>query len=939
MKSLLLFLASLPLAAAPVVSGVYLSHVSHGTALVHFHVDNSSPNGDGSLWSFARICYATTAGGCASGTGRKYMPTSYPSNTASIPMRADPDFRIILTGLPASTVLEICPEVSMDKSTWATSCTTGTTIGRPAVHPVLADLPRNATVPVVPTDYTGFHSGASSSTPTVPGAITSCANLQSDIAAAVGSQTSYGTVITLQANTTPCARRYYPTSNPPDVRVFGSGSVNTSTNKINITSHGLTEGHGVQFSHTYSDLPGEYSAAEDCTGIKPAQVYYAHNVDADNFGLTCDYPYPQGRVMKFSNQGGGGNLFMAPYPRRKSQGGNLYPIVIRTSTPDSQLPPPGTRISPAWSSKLAKIQPDTLCGNSGGGCFYPITGFVMRSFALNFGDTSDDGNRWMNANMWAIGLEIQGIDNSSDPSFNPTPTYQLVSFKEGTSDNGLDRCYIHGQYPFPNRLAQGIEWEGHNNSITNSYFDRIVYPFHDNVDGASQTEGTQFIQAGKGPGPYILYNNVFDGLTGNGIHFNGAGDGGFETKIMQDILIQRNYISQNPQSSPQKYCYGNPGADGWEYRNRQPLEFKGGYRALIDGNVIAYDCHWLASSAVAITSVAAGIMDLTFTNNTWKHVSSVTMMGSSTQGGYPIALSPTSRYTYKNNLIWDVDGFKYLDHRSNSYPDGWRGWMVQTVQDGEDFIWDHNTSVSLTGFVPAAFYLASGGAEGLQVTNSILNANSDTNQTGNGARVDGNMNPDEASSCNGSVADSFYAEALLKCDWRFPGSNISGNLFTSDSLTNGQVAAVWPSQKTTATPSNLSLVGWVQPSYSALAQDFRFQASSNYISGGSSGAPDNFDQGTNIDELEKAQGKVYFVSVIPSSTSASVTFVAPDAQGCPIDISTTDSSLINTFTRFGDTGGFAGPRTVGLTGLAGKTDYYFRINCAVEQPTGTFHTN
>jgi hypothetical protein len=322
------------------------------------------------------------------------------------------------------------------------------------------------------------------------------------------------------------------------------------------------------------------------------------------------------------------------------------------------------------------------------------------------------------------------------------------------------------------------------------------------------------------------------------------------------------------------------------------------------------------------------------------------MMGSSTQGGTPIAMSPTNRYTYKNNLIWDVNGFTYLDHRSNAYPDGWRGWVVQTAQDGEDFIWDHNTVVSATGFVPSQFFLASGGAEGFQFTNSIMEAHADTNQTGNGARIDSAMNPDEASSCTGSVFGSLSAEALLKCDWRFPGSNITGNLVTSDSGSTANVATWWPTQKqpcnasnTFCDPTNLDFVVWTSPYYSSVIQDYRLTNASPYISGGTRPATDQLDQGADIDALERAQGVVTFTSAIPASTTASINFVAPDTQGCPVDVSSTDSSLINTFTRFGDTGGPAGPRTVGITGLVAHTDYYFRINCAVSQPTGVFHTN
>lgn len=420
------------------------------------------------------------------------------------------------------------------------------------------------------------------------------------------------------------------------------------------------------------------------------------------------------------------------------------------------------------------------------------------------------------------------------------------------------------------------------------------------------------------------------------MHFNGAGDRDWNTKLIKDVYLVRNTYTQNPPDNHQQYCIGNPGSDGFEYRNRQPLEFKGGYRILVDGNIFEYDCHFLASSMIAITSVTAGIDDITLSNNTIRHASSGTMMGSCTQGGPPVCQSPTNRYNFFNNLFWDLDGVKYTDHFSTNWPQGWRGWVVQTVQDGEDMIYDHNTGVSASGFLPAQFYLASGGAEGLQVTNSILIANQDgQNSLGRGARLDGGQMDDEANSCGVGL----IAEALLKCGWRYPFATVNANLLVSDGLDSTTILAAWPTQKTTATPSNLNLVGWEQPSYSALAPSFRLNSTSTYNSGGGSPAGDGLQQGADIDKLEKAQGKVYLAGAVPGSTTASVNFVAPDAQACPVDVSSTDGTLLNSFTRFGDTGGSAGPRTVGITGLNSRTDYFFRVDCAVEQPTGTFHTN
>ncbi|MGH9583846.1 MAG: hypothetical protein ACRD4O_12995, partial [Bryobacteraceae bacterium] len=96
-----------------------------------------------------------------------------------------------------------------------------------------------------------------------------------------------------------------------------------------------------------------------------------------------------------------------------------------------------------------------------------------------------------------------------------------------------------------------------------------------------------------------------------------------------------------------------------------------------------------------------------------------------------------------------------------------------------------------------------------------------------------------------------------------------------------------------------------------------------------------------INALEAAQGKVTLVGVPASSitsTAAIIAFVAPDAQGCPVDYSATDPALVTNFTRVQDAGGRR-PRNIALSGLAGRTTYYYRVDCAVQQPTGSFRTN
>ncbi len=83
-----------------------------------------------------------------------------------------------------------------------------------------------------------------------------------------------------------------------------------------------------------------------------------------------------------------------------------------------------------------------------------------------------------------------------------------------------------------------------------------------------------------------------------------------------------------------------------------------------------------------------------------------------------------------------------------------------------------------------------------------------------------------------------------------------------------------------------------------------------------------------------------------TATSAAINFLAPDTQGCPVDVSSTDPTLTSSFTRFTDAGGGrtalqggGNARSVTASGLASGTLYHFRVNCMAQAPTGQFKTN
>ncbi|HZS57141.1 MAG TPA: fibronectin type III domain-containing protein, partial [Bryobacteraceae bacterium] len=141
-------------------------------------------------------------------------------------------------------------------------------------------------------------------------------------------------------------------------------------------------------------------------------------------------------------------------------------------------------------------------------------------------------------------------------------------------------------------------------------------------------------------------------------------------------------------------------------------------------------------------------------------------------------------------------------------------------------------------------------------------------------------------------------------------------------------------------PSNLNGIGWFNYTSPSVVGNYNLKSTSSYISGGTNPATDRLSIGVDYDQLQADQGYVTMggVSNITSS-SAQINFVAPDSQSCPIDYSLTDSTVTdNSLIRVPDTG-TGRTRNVTITGLSSSQIYYFRINCAVNQPLGQFKTH
>jgi hypothetical protein len=725
-------------------------------------------------------------------------------------------------------------------------------------------------------------------------------------------------------------------------------------------------------------------------------------------------------------------FYWAPFPRR------LKYIVIRSATPDSQLPPEHMRITPAWKSKMASfVSPVSNVG---------VLGFT--STLLMFG--GDDGNYENMTSSIRIGpgIEVTTADSpEAHTASDPLTWYNLIVSYPYDSNIIFDRTYIHGQGT-PNRITRGWYWDGLDVGLVDSYLDNLVYYHseyrglqakktsdttltvaggvhnmgqgpvavsgprtitlagsgggrafigldmtHSNAftiwlpagltascsggscatgavtrstnntcgngdawqkDRAGQTnvgviacldiangsitrvmaadardsvagsqEGSSFMIGGNGPGPYVAINN----------HIEGAGliwhhdDSGGSKYVRGDYTYLQNYFK-----APLTYMYGSAASDGLSYFMRQPLEWKSGRRINFNGNIM--DGAWIevtpASVFLALTSVnGEGITDIDIRNNTFMHGPGVTNTGIATAGSsFPQTL-PILRFRFQNNLAWDIGDPYYWVPRQTQAP---AGWLLEGPNGNEDVIVDHNTVVGNGGRLPVVMWTFDTNTEGVSVTNNIFSID----RRWRGLAQDGGVPP---GACSGLLG-----KALADCKFT-PNYVWADNLMIGNGATRSQVEEYWPRLKNYFPKSQaLSGVGWVnyQIPVHALGntQHVDFHLRADWCSGCGADEGVRSSPGADIDALEAAQGKVKLVGAPEeqvTQTSASIAFVAPDNTGCPVDYGSSDPTLINSFKRVADPGG-SRIRSISLRGLSPGTVYYYRVDCAAQQPAGSFRT-
>ena len=321
-------------------------------------------------------------------------------------------------------------------------------------------------------------------------------------------------------------------------------------------------------------------------------------------------------------------------------------IVIRSSAADADLPPPGTRVTPAKSAVMPKL----ISPNSD-----PVV-------------YTDEGAH----HYRFIGVEF-GVAEGKD-------IYNMVAFDAGQTspdqaphDLIIDRCYIHGNDA--GAAQRGVMLNCARAAVIDSYISNCHGEGFD----------TQAICGWNGPGPFKIVNNYLEGA-GENVMFGGAKPT-IQNLIASDVEFRLNHVYK-----PLSWKKGHPTYAGRPWSIKNLFELKNAQRLLIDQNV--FENNWAdAQAGLAILFTPRGedgvapwatVQDVTFTNNILRH----------SGGGFNIAgpdgsapSQPSQRILIKNNLIDDIDGVKW---GSAAYGPA-DGRFAQLVGGPVNITIDHNT--------------------------------------------------------------------------------------------------------------------------------------------------------------------------------------------------------------------------------------------------------
>jgi hypothetical protein len=324
-------------------------------------------------------------------------------------------------------------------------------------------------------------------------------------------------------------------------------------------------------------------------------------------------------------------------------------ITVRTSAPDSALPPEGTRITPCYAGVAS------LPGRPSYNCQNPTNVMAKIVFSKNTGDGpiifAPGANYYR-----LLGLEI--TRNANTPI-----VYALISMTGGYTADHLvfDRMWVHGTTH--DDTTKGIRFGGSTNvAVIDSYFT----DFHCTAStGACTDSGALGGGIGNNPmGPYKIVDNFLE-ASGESIMFGGAA----ATLTPADIEIRFNHMFK-----PLIWMKGQPGfvggKGGYPFIVKNLFELKNAQRVLFEGNILENSWGGFTQTGYGLLLTPANqlangvhvcpscqVTDITLRYSTISHVASGMQVANG--GGNGVGALAGERYSIHDIVIDDINGDKY----------------------------------------------------------------------------------------------------------------------------------------------------------------------------------------------------------------------------------------------------------------------------------------
>jgi hypothetical protein len=314
-------------------------------------------------------------------------------------------------------------------------------------------------------------------------------------------------------------------------------------------------------------------------------------------------------------------------------------ITVRTDTPDSKLPPEGTRISPAWGGVASLPGRPPFAQPSGGPAKLLATIVAHRPAGVTVGDH----------------VRFIGIEWTTPPD----AEIGRIVLAERSDHVVFDRNWVHPAAGVEVGKGMGIFDGSHMIAVINSYINGMTCTAH-----VGKCTDATAIGSGKGDEPIDtvkIYNNFLE-AAGENILFGGSA----ATVVPTDIEIRRNHLFR-----PMLWKEGEPGytpASGHPYIVKNNFELKSAIRVLFEANLLENSWGGFSQTGYSILLTPRNqasecpvcrVNDVTIRFNRIRNVAGVLQIGNAPTASTHGVAADGGRYSIHNLLADNVHDQDY----------------------------------------------------------------------------------------------------------------------------------------------------------------------------------------------------------------------------------------------------------------------------------------